>query len=1081
MIENILGASVRGRWLVAFLTLTVIGFGAWQITRLPIDAVPDVTNRQVQINAFVPTLGPVDMEKQVTFPVETAIAGIPGLKMTRSLTRNGFSQVTAVFADSTSIYFARQQITERLTQAKDRLPAGVQPQLAPLTTGLGEIFMYSVAFRHPGGMGIAAVAGTPGWQPDGAYLTPEGERLTTELARASYLRTVQDWIIRPQMRGVEGVAGVDSNGGYVKQYVVEPNLNALASYGLSVTALADALERANLSAGSNYVRRAGESFLVRADSRLKSIADIENAVVATRGGVPVRVRDVGQVVIGGAVRTGSGSLMGAEAVISTILMLTGENSRIVAIRVAEKLEQINRALPPDVAAGAVYNRSKLVDATIATVEKNLTEGALLVIFVLFLLLGNVRAALITGAVIPITMLMTAAGMNGLGVSGNLMSLGALDFGLIVDGAVIIVENALRRLAERQLHLGRLLTRPERLAETTLAAQEMVKPTIYGQAIIFLVFVPLLTFQGVEGKTFAPMAVTLMVALASAFVLSITFVPAMIAIFITGKVSETEVKPIRWFKARYAPLLTRAVARPQPFIAGGASVFLAAVLMFGLLGEEFMPQLDEKDITVTNFRIPSTSIDQSTQMQLKIEDALKSLPEVALVFSKNGNADLGTDPMPPNASDTYVIPKPESEWPAEVRSKEDILKRIDAKMKPLIGNRTEIQQPIQMRFNELIAGVRSDVAVKLYGDDLDAMSETAKQIAAALRTIPGAADVQAEQTSGAPTFDIEVDRQAVGRYGLSVEEVANTVAAALGGREAGLLYEGDRRFDVVVRLPDAQRDDIETLGSIPVMLPAVDGQTARAIPLREVARFRYTEGLNQISRENGKRMVVIQTNVRGRDLGGFVNEAQDKIGAMTLSSGMYTDWGGTFESLQSARTRLLIVVPICFVLIYALLYLALGSFVSAAIVFSAVPMALAGGVFALLLRGIPFSITAAVGFIALSGVAVLNGLVMMSAIRKRRDDGEGDDAAIIGGAIERVRPVLTTALVASLGFVPMALATGTGAEVQRPLATVVIGGLITSTALTLLVLPAIAAFAARFADRKHARNVGGSAAKPVLQP
>jgi cobalt-zinc-cadmium resistance protein CzcA len=756
--------------------------------------------------------------------------------------------------------------------------------------------------------------------------------------------------------------------------------------------------------------------------------------------------------------------MGSEAVISTILMLTGENSRIVATRVADKLTQINRTLPPDVTAEAVYNRSKLVNATIATVEKNLVEGALLVIVILFLLLGNVRAALITAAVIPITMLMTAAGMNGLGVSGNLMSLGALDFGLIVDGAVIIVENTLRRLAERQHREGRLLNKLERLTETAEAAREMVKPTVYGQAIIFLVFVPLLTFQGVEGKTFAPMATTLMVALASAFVLSITFVPAMIALAITGKVNETEVKPIRWFKEKYAPLLAKAVVRPVPFVAGGAGVFLAAVLLFGALGEEFMPQLDEKDITVTNFRIPSASIDQSTQMQLRIEDALKSLPEVALVFSKNGNADLGTDPMPPNASDTYVIPKPESEWPEDVHSKEDILKRIEEKMKPLIGNRTEIQQPIQMRFNELIAGVRSDVAVKLYGDDLDTMSEEAARIAAVLRTIPGAADVQAEQTSGAPTFDIQVDRQAAGRYGLSVEEVANTVAAALGGREAGILYEGDRRFNVVVRLPDAQRDDIETLGAIPVMLPGAEGQASRSIPLREVARFRYTEGLNQISREDGKRMVVIQTNVRGRDLGGFVTEAQEKIGQMSLPSGMYTRWGGTFESLQSARMRLLIVVPICFVLIFGLLYMALGGAVPALIVFSAVPMALAGGVFALLLRGIPFSITAAVGFIALSGVAVLNGLVMMSAIRKRREEGADEDDAIIGGAMERVRPVLMTALVASLGFVPMALATGTGAEVQRPLATVVIGGLITSTLLTLLVLPAISAIMSRFSFR-----------------
>ncbi|BBD03539.1 MULTISPECIES: efflux RND transporter permease subunit [Sphingomonadaceae] len=1064
MIARILSLSVKMRWLIAFLTLLIIAFGAWQITKLPIDAVPDVTNRQVQISTFAPTLGPVDIEKQVTFPVETALAGIPGLQMTRSFSRNGFSQVTAVFTDSTDIYFARQQVTERLAQAKDSLPVGIQPNLAPLSTGLGEIFFYSVAFRHPDGKGIKTADGRPGWQSDGSYLTPEGERLTTELAKAAYLRTVQDWIIRPQMRTVQGVAGVDSNGGYVKQYLVEPNLNALASYGLSIMELADALERANLSAGSNYVRRAGESFLVRADARLKSIDDIQEAVVATRAGVPVRVRDVGEVVIGGAVRTGSGSRMGSEAVISTILMLVGENSRVVATRVADKLTDINRALPPDVFAEPVYNRSKLVNATIWTVEKNLTEGALLVIVVLFLLLGNIRAALITAAVIPITMLMTASGMNALGVSGNLMSLGALDFGLIVDGAVIIVENALRRLAERQEHQGRLLTLTERMEETREAAQEMVRPTVFGQLIIFLVFVPLLTFEGVEGKTFSPMATTLMLALASAFVLSITFIPAMIAIVVKGRVSETEVKPIRWFKRKYAPMLDNAVARPIPFVASGIAIFAASIFCFGLLGEEFMPQLDEKDITVTNFRVPSASIDQSTQMQLQIENALKTLPEVELVFSKNGNADLGTDPMPPNASDTYVIPKPQSQWPADVKSKEDILRRIEARMKPLIGNRTEIQQPIQMRFNELIAGVRADVAVKLYGDDLDTMSDQARKIAAVLRTIPGAGDVSAEQTDGAPTFDVKIDRQAAARHGLSVEEVANTVAAALGGREAGLLFEGDRRFSVVVRLPDAKRDDLETLGSIPVMLPREGSAIARSIPLREVARFSYTQGLNQISREDGKRMVVVQVNVRGRDLGGFVTEAQQKIGQIDLPPGMYTAWGGTFESLQSARLRLLIVIPICFVAIYALLYMALGGFVPAAIVFSAVPMALAGGVFALLVRGIPFSITAAVGFIALSGVAVLNGLVMMSAIRKHGEEGVAPIDAIVIGAMERVRPVLMTALVASLGFVPMALATGTGAEVQRPLATVVIGGLITSTALTLLVLPAIAALAARWRPR-----------------
>ena len=1075
MIGRILAASVRLRWLVALLTLVVVGFGAWQITKLPIDAVPDVTNRQVQISTFVPSLGPVDVEKQVTFPIETALAGIPGLEMTRSLSRNGFSQVTAVFTDRTDIYFARQQISERVAQARDSLPAGVQPVLAPLSTGLGEIFFYSVSFRHPDGRGgNHHVEGRPGWQPDGSYLTPEGERLTTELARAAYLRTVQDWIIRPQMRNVPGVAGVDSNGGYVKQYLIEPDLNALAAYGLSITELADAMERANLSTGSNYVRRAGESFLVRADARLRSIADIEDAVIATRDGVPVRVRDVGRVAIGGAVRTGSGSRMGSEAVISTVLMLVGENSRIVATAVADRLVQVGRTLPPDILAEPVYNRSRLVNATIATVEKNLIEGALLVIAVLFLLLGNGRAAFITAAVIPITMLMTAAGMNGLGVSGNLMSLGALDFGLIVDGAVIIVENALRHLAERQREEGRLLTLEERLATTAASAREMVRPTVYGQLIIFLVFVPLLTFQGVEGKTFSPMAITLMVALASAFVLSLTFVPAMIAILVSGRVSETEVRPIRWFKARYAPLLATAIRRPAPVVLGGAGVFVAALFAFGLLGEEFMPQLDEKDITITNFRIPSASIDQSTQMQMRIEDALKTLPEVALVFSKNGNADLGTDPMPPNASDTYVIPKPESEWPADVRSKADILRRIEERMTPLIGNRSEMQQPIQMRFNELIAGVRADVAIKLHGDDLDRMAAEARRIAAIVRTIPGAGDVGVEQTAGTPTFDIRIDRQAVARFGLSVEEVASTVAAALGGREAGVLFEGDRRFAIVVRLPDVQRDDLDTLGSIPVMLPAVEGRAARSIPLREVVRFHYTEGLNQISRENGKRMITVQVNVRGRDLGGFVAEAQAKVAAMPLPAGMYVAWGGTFDSLRSARLRLMLVVPVCFVAIFALLYLALGSVVSAAIVFSAVPMALAGGVFALLVRGIPFSITAAVGFIAVSGVAVLNGLVMIEAIGRHRAAGEDGQVAIADGAMERVRPVLMTALVASLGFVPMAFATGTGAEVQRPLATVVIGGLVTSTALTLLVLPAISAWVARLRGGLPIRENGAPA-------
>ncbi len=1050
MIGRILFLSVKGRWLVAAAALLACVFGGWQLTKLPIDAVPDVTNRQIQVSTFVPSLGPVEIEKQVTFAVENVLSGIPGLTMTRSLSRNGFSQVTAVFTDATSIYFARQQVTERLAQARDSLPPGAQPQLGPISTGLGEILMYTVEFKHPDGRGAAGRDGAPGWQSDGAYLTPEGERLTDEVGRAGYLRTVQDWILRPQLRTVRGVAGVDSLGGYVKQYVVEPDPTRLIAYGISLKALAEALESANVAVGANTVRRAGEAFIVRTDARLHTIPDISRAVVASPGGVPVRVGDVARVTIGGAIRTGAASKMGAEAVVSTVLMLVGENSRTVAQAAGERLQALNRALPPDIVALPAYDRSKLVTATIGTVEKNLTEGAILVIVVLFLLLGNARAALITAAVIPITMLLTAAGMNGLRVSGNLMSLGALDFGLIVDGAVIIVENSLRRLAERQHREGRLLTRAERLEETVEASREMVRPTVYGQAIIFLVFAPLLTFEGVEGKTFAPMAITLMIALAFAFLLSLTFVPAMVALLMRGRVGEAEVRPVRAFKRAYAPVLRQALARPWPFVAGGVAALALAAGLFGTLGQEFIPQLDEKDITVTAFRIPSTSADQSAVMQRQIERTLMRLPEVAMVFSKTGNADLGTDPMPPNASDTYVILKPEKAWPKGAGDKAAVLKRITERAETLIGNRYEIQQPIQMRFNELIAGVRSDVAVKVYGDDLSAMTTSARQIAARLRTIPGAQDVQAEQTQGAPTFDVQIDRDAVARFGLTVRDVADTISAALGGREAGMVFQGDRRFDIVVRLPDAARDDVDVVGAVPVLLPG--GRAS--VPLRELVRFAYTDGLNQVSRENGKRMVVVQANVRGRDLGSFVKEAQAAMETVELPAGSFVQWGGKFENLRSASQRLALIVPACFAVILGLLYMALGGLRPALIVFSAVPMGLAGGVFALVLRGIPFSVSAAVGFIALSGVAVLNGLVLLGAIRKRLDGGESLGQAVEEGAMERVRPVLTTALVASLGFVPMAIATGTGAEVQRPLATVVIGGLITATALTLLVLPAI---------------------------
>jgi cobalt-zinc-cadmium resistance protein CzcA len=1065
MISRIIALSVRARWIIVFAVAIVAAIGLWQISRLPIDVTPDITNKQVQINTLAPTLGPVEVEKRVTFPIETALAGLAGVENTRSFSRNGFSQVTAVFKESANLYFMRQQVAERLAQAAPNLPAGVQPQMGPVSTGLGEVFHYSIEFANPGGKGAIVHDGKPGWQSDGSFLTDDGESLPDQISQLAYLRTVQDWIVRPQLRGVPGVADVDSLGGYVKQYVVEPDSTKLAAYGLSYSELGDALEKANLSVGADFIQRSGEAYLVRADARIHSMDEIGRAVVATRGGVPVMVKDLANVRIGGELRRGAASRNGYETVVGSALMLVGANSRTVAKGVGDKLKDIEKTLPTGITAVAVLDRSQLVLATISTVARNLGEGALLVVAILFLLLGNWRAALIATLVIPLSMLMSATGMNAMKISGNLMSLGALDFGLIIDGAVIIVENTLRRLAERQHREGRILTTAERLEETIQSSQEMVKPTVYGQIVIFLVFLPCLTFQGVEGKMFSPMVITLMLALASAFILSLTFVPAMVALLVRGRVSEVEVPFIARSKILYEPWLRRAVSRPWPFIGAGVAVFAVALVTFMFVGREFMPTLDEQNLNLSSVRIPSTSIDQSVAIDLPLERAVLALPEVTTVYSKAGTASLAADPMSPNASDNYVILKPKKDWPKGVTTKPQVIKRIRDATAPLVGNGYDVTQPIEMRFNELIGGVRSDVAVKIYGDNLDKLSASAEQIAAILGKVPGAADVRVAQTHGFPTFDIHFDRDAIARYGLSMRDVTDTVSAALGGRPAGQIFEGDRRFDVVVRLPTAQRNDLDTLGALPVMLPAVDGKPRGSVPLRQVASFRFTEGLNEISRDDGKRRIYVEANVRGRDLGSFVADAQKRIDReVKLPAGMWTEWGGQFQNLQAAIARLSIVVPVCFVLIFAILYIALGGAALAATVFSAVPLALAGGVFAIALRGIPFSVSAAVGFIAVSGVAVLNGLVLIAAIRRRIGMGRDLDTAIIEGAMERVRPVLMTALVASLGFVPMAIAHGTGAEVQKPLATVVIGGLMTSTILTLFVLPAICHLAMRAVAR-----------------
>jgi heavy metal efflux system protein len=1082
MIERIVDFSVRRRWLVLLVTLVAAASGFWSLTKLPIDAVPDVTNVQVQVNATAPSLTPVEIEKQVTVALETALAGIPGLESTRSFSRNGFAQITAVFADRTNIYFARQLVSERINDAKPNLPPGVEVKMGPVSTGLGEVYWWAVEYEKPGT--IAPVRdGQPGWQTDGSYLTPEGERLTEDFQRTVYLRTVQDWIVRPQMKTVPGVAGADAIGGFVKQFQVQPDPSRLVGYGLSFGQVVAAIEANNVSRGANYIEQNGEGYVVRAAGRVENMDDISNIVVTTRGGVPVRVKDVADVAIGRELRTGSASVDGREVVLGTALMLIGGNSRTVAAAADARIKEIGRTLPPGIYAHTVLNRTELVDATIHTVASNLAEGALLVIAVLFLMLGNLRAAVVTACVIPVTMLITATGMLQGRISANLMSLGALDFGLIVDGAVIIAENSLRHLAERQRELRRALSIEERLSTVTASTSEMIRPTVYGQIIIILVYVPLLTFTGVEGKTFEPMALTVMIALATAFVVSLTFVPAAIAIAISKPVREDENLVVRRLKSGYAPLLRMAIARPLPVMTGAALLFVGAVLLFGRLGQEFTPTLDEKNIVMEVKRVPSTALAQSQRMQLLIESQISKFPEVAFVFSRTGTPDLAADPMPPSSSDTYIIVKPQREWPDPGMTKDDLIKRIEAEATKLPGNKVGFSQPIEMRFNELIAGVREDLAVKVFGDDFAEMQRTAGRIADVLRKVDGAESVKVEETAGLPFLEIRIDKAEIARRGLSLASVQDLIETAVGGRPAGLVFEGDRRFQIVVRLNDALRNDISALENLPVPLPHTNPNApAASVPLRTIASFEQTEGANQISRENGKRRVVATAEVRGRDIGSLVADAQARVDEQVkLAPGSFLTWGGQFENFSVARQRLMVVVPGCFLLIYLLLFGALGSMRDALLVFSAVPLALTGGIAALWLRGMPFSISAAVGFIALSGVAVLNGLVMLTQIRKLIEEGTDPKTAIQEGALTRFRPVVMTALVASLGFVPMALATGTGAEVQKPLATVVIGGLLTATLLTLLVLPALysrfsTARAPMTRDREAAKFVPDRAAE-----
>lgn len=1026
MLAQIILFSLARPSLVWLALIVVAGLGVWNFNRLPIDAVPDITNIQVVINTEAPGYTPLEVEQRITFPLENAMAGIPRLNYTRSLSRYSLSQITVVFEDGTDIYFARQQVAERLNAAKADLPEGLEPEMGPIATGLGEIFMFTVD-AEPGAVNA-----------DGSPVTPTD------------LRSIHDWIIRPQLLRVPGIVEVNPVGGYRKEILVAPDPARMLSHGLAYDDIVRALEQNNANQGAGFIEHKGSQWLMRMPGQAEDLEVLGLIVVKTSDGVPLRLRDVARVEVGRELRNGAATQNGREVVMSTVFMLIGENSREVARGAAAKLEEIKASLPPGVTATAVYDRTGLVEKTLATVRTNLTEGAILVIVVLFLFLGNIRAALLTAAVIPIVMLMTISGMVQTGVSANLMSLGALDFGLIVDGAVIIVENCLRRLGQADLDS---VTLRKRLEIVFSATNEVIRPALFGVFIITAVYIPIFALTGIEGKMFHPMATTVVIALLSAIVLSVTFVPAGVALLIRRPVRTRENLIVRGARSLYRPLLLASLRFRWVVV----SLALVLVLFFGWLatrmGADFVPNLDEGDIVMHALRIPGTSLSQAVEMQELLEAEVRRQPEVAFVFSKIGTAEVAADPVPPSVADIFVILKPRDQWPDPDKPKSRIVSELERRVTPYPGNQYEFLQPIQMRFNELIAGVRSELAIKVFGDDFDTLLELGASIESAVSGVPGAADIQVEQATGLPVLTLVPDREALARYGVSLGELQGVVATALGGKVAGQMYEGDRRVNIVVRLPEELRAEPDGYASLPV--PLEGGGGGGFVPLGELASMQLVTGYNQVNRENGKRRLVVTANVRDRDLASFVDDVREAVERqVAIPPGYWLEYGGTYQNLQSAVERLSIVVPATLLLIMALLAASLGTFRDTGIIFTGVPFALTGGVLSLMLRGIPFSISAAVGCIALSGIAVLNGLVMVTFIRDLRKQGRPLEEAIVEGALTRLRPVLMTALVASLGFVPMALNTSIGAEVQRPLATVVIGGIVSSTLLTLVVLPAL---------------------------
>ncbi|MBL8166616.1 MAG: efflux RND transporter permease subunit [Acidobacteria bacterium] len=1019
MINALIRFAVAQRLLVLLAVALLIGAGIYSLKNLPIDAVPDVTNVQVQVLTAAPALSPLDVERQITFPVEVAMSGLPDIEEIRSVSKFGLSAVTVVFDDKVNIYFARQLVLERLSQAREQIPQSIgAPEMGPISTGLGEIYQYELKAKNP------------------------------REYDATALRTIQDWSVRRQLLGVPGVTEVNSFGGFEKQYQVRLDPAKLQAYSLSLRDVFDAVARNNANVGGAYIEKDAEQYLLRGIGLVSSPEDIAMIVVKTgKDGVPVFVRDVGEVVAGATVRQGAVTSNGEGEIVAGIaMMLKGENSRSVVERVKARVEEVKKTLPKGVELIPFYDRTELVDRTIWTVAKNLIEGAIFVIVVLILLLGNWRGALLVATIIPLSMLFAAILMRVFNVSGNLMSLGALDFGLIVDGAVVMVENAVRRRAEAQ-HEGSKEPPERTILEACL---EVARPVVFAVAIIAIVYLPILSLTGIEGKMFKPMALTVVFALIGSLLLSLTYVPAMLTFVLHGQVAETESPIIRYARRWYEPARAFVMRRRMPALTAALVLVIVSGALFPFLGAEFIPRLDEGSLAVQIARLPSVSLTESVRMGTETEKVLKSFPEVTTVISKTGRAEVATDPMGVEVSDLYVALKPHDEW-TTTKSREELIEKMSEALENKVpGAAFSFSQPIELRVSELISGVRSDVAIKLFGDDLDTLKTEAEKIARVVGKVSGAEDVKVEQISGLPQLQIKPDRAAIARYGINVEAVNDLVESVVAGKQAGLVYEGEQRFNLVVRLNEAAGRDVETIKALLVSAP-----NGARIPLAQLADISIVEGPAQISREDTRRRIVVELNVRGRDIGSFVKDAQAAIEReIKLPNGYYLRWGGQFENLQRASERLLIVVPLALFLIFVLLFTTFNSLKQAVLIYTGIPFAIVGGVFALALRGLPFSISAGVGFIALFGVAVLNGVVMVSAINRLREEGRSVTDAVREGADTRLRPVLMTALVASLGFIPMAIATSAGAEVQRPLATVVIGGLITSTLLTLLLLPTL---------------------------